>query len=68
VNCCDDYGQCKQGPGCPARATPVPAPQPPLPVMQRPYTVRDALKDIVATVALCAVVALVAFNLGYWLH
>ena len=19
MNCCDDYGQCKQGPGCPAR-------------------------------------------------
>lgn len=21
MNCCNDYGECKQGPGCPARAT-----------------------------------------------
>lgn len=23
MNCCDDYGQCTQGPGCPARSTPL---------------------------------------------
>ncbi len=22
MNCCDDYGQCQQGHGCPARTTP----------------------------------------------
>lgn len=21
MNCCNDFGECKQGPGCPARAT-----------------------------------------------
>lgn len=23
MNCCDEYGQCQQGQGCPARTTPV---------------------------------------------
>lgn len=67
MNCCDDYGRCTQGLACPARSTPVPAPKPPLPLGD-PYTVRDALKDIAATLVIGAIVAVVAFNLGYWLH
>jgi len=29
MNCCDAYGNCRQGHGCPIRATPVVNPEPP---------------------------------------
>jgi len=70
MNCCNEYGQCKQGHGCPVRSTPLPPAQLPVQFADEDfaYTVRDALHDLGATLAICAIVAVVAFNIGYWVR
>lgn len=61
MNCCNAWGQCQQGHGCPARATALPCPT------TKPLTTRDHLEYWTAIALVCGItVAVGAGLLGYF--
>lgn len=71
MNCCDDYGQCKQGQGCPCRPSYAPEA---LRAAQDKYQVIidcdcgfDWLTLCIYVALAFALAAVVGGNLGYWM-